>query len=157
MPGLVPGIHVLLWLREGSRGWPGHRRAEATLSFGRLCPAMLIISCDPPALAKIKRPRPAGGPGGALTSGAPLRQAGQFVQMAKAALLDQLNDAPGAWFDQDGAAIHHGVAIGRDGKALRHVVNGDAGRRQHAADDHAIRYRVIRHPLANDVFTVSST
>jgi hypothetical protein len=37
------------------------------------------------ARKKIKKPRPAGGPGGALTSGAPLRQAGQFVQMAEAA------------------------------------------------------------------------
>ena len=40
MPGLVPGIHVLLNLNEKRRGWPGHRRAEATPSFRRLCPAM---------------------------------------------------------------------------------------------------------------------
>jgi len=26
MPGLVPGIHVLQHLREGSRGWPGRAR-----------------------------------------------------------------------------------------------------------------------------------
>jgi hypothetical protein len=39
MPGLVPGIHVLAATKEG-RGWPGDRRAEATPSFGRLCPAM---------------------------------------------------------------------------------------------------------------------
>src|SRR5215471_6421342 len=41
MPGLVPGIHDLLsHLTQKGRGWPGHRRAEATPSFGRLCPAM---------------------------------------------------------------------------------------------------------------------
>jgi hypothetical protein len=39
MPGLVPGIHVLLCSR--AKTWmAGHRRAEATPSFGRLCPAM---------------------------------------------------------------------------------------------------------------------
>src|SRR2546428_12005341 len=38
--GLVPGIHVFLVRRKASRGWPGHRRAAATPSFGRLCPAM---------------------------------------------------------------------------------------------------------------------
>src|SRR5882724_10376038 len=27
-------------VRGRKRGWPGHRRAEATPSFGRLCPAM---------------------------------------------------------------------------------------------------------------------
>src|ERR1700681_392041 len=38
MPGLVPGIHVLLF---GEKTWmAGHRRAEATPSFRRLCPAM---------------------------------------------------------------------------------------------------------------------
>ena len=40
MPGLVPGIHVSTRRQQGRRGWPGHRRAEATPSFGRLCPAM---------------------------------------------------------------------------------------------------------------------
>jgi hypothetical protein len=39
MPGLVPGIHVFADL--GRKTWmAGHRRAEATPSFGRLCPAM---------------------------------------------------------------------------------------------------------------------
>jgi DNA ligase-associated metallophosphoesterase len=38
MPGLVPGIHVFLF---GEKTWmAGHRRAEATPSFRRLCPAM---------------------------------------------------------------------------------------------------------------------
>jgi len=38
MPGLVPGIHVFF---EARKAWVvGHRRAEATPSFGRLCPAM---------------------------------------------------------------------------------------------------------------------
>ncbi|TKW77747.1 MAG: hypothetical protein DI543_14080 [Bradyrhizobium icense] len=32
---------LFLWPR---RGWPGHRRAEATPSFGRLCPAMSKFS-----------------------------------------------------------------------------------------------------------------
>jgi hypothetical protein len=40
MPGLVPGIHVLRASAQGRRGWPGHRRAEATPFFERLCPAM---------------------------------------------------------------------------------------------------------------------
>src|SRR5712675_298665 len=40
MPGPVPGIHVFLAIGCQRRGWPGHRRAEATPSFGRLCPAM---------------------------------------------------------------------------------------------------------------------
>jgi hypothetical protein len=40
MPGLVPGIHVLAAYLQKRRGWPGIRRAEATPSFGRLCPAM---------------------------------------------------------------------------------------------------------------------
>src|SRR6202790_1493202 len=40
MPGLVVRIHVLACWRKERRGWPGHRRAEATPSFGRLCPAM---------------------------------------------------------------------------------------------------------------------
>ena len=35
-----PGIHVLGGRKQGRRGWPGHRRAEATPSFGRLCPAI---------------------------------------------------------------------------------------------------------------------
>jgi hypothetical protein len=40
MPGLVPGIHVFIAEQQEERGWPGHRQAEATPSFGRLCPAM---------------------------------------------------------------------------------------------------------------------
>jgi DNA ligase-associated metallophosphoesterase len=39
MPGLVPGIHVFL-PREAKTWMAGHRRAEATPSFRRLCPAM---------------------------------------------------------------------------------------------------------------------
>jgi hypothetical protein len=35
-----PGIHVLPAEIQRRRGWPGHRRAKATPSFGRLCPAM---------------------------------------------------------------------------------------------------------------------
>src|SRR5437588_2792820 len=38
MPGLVPGIHVFL---DAAKTWmAGHRRAEATPSYRRLCPAM---------------------------------------------------------------------------------------------------------------------
>ena len=40
MPGLVPGIHVFSADGKKIRGWPGHRRAEATPFFERLCPAM---------------------------------------------------------------------------------------------------------------------
>jgi len=39
MAGLVPAIYVFL-VAAIRRGWPGHRRAEATPSFGRLCPGM---------------------------------------------------------------------------------------------------------------------
>jgi uncharacterized protein len=46
MPGLVPGIHVLL---DTARTWTaGHRRAEATPSFRRLCPAMTEIAINFP-------------------------------------------------------------------------------------------------------------
>jgi hypothetical protein len=58
-----------------------------------------------------KKPRPAGGPGGALLSGLPLRRSGPIVQ-AGFYLLDHLNDATRAWLDQHGLAVHHGVAIG---------------------------------------------
>jgi predicted RNA-binding protein with PUA-like domain len=41
MAALVAAIHVLILMQaKQGRGWPGHRRAEATPSFGRLCPAM---------------------------------------------------------------------------------------------------------------------
>jgi hypothetical protein len=39
MPGLVPGIHVLIRIDEKDVDG-GHRRAEATPFFKRLCPAM---------------------------------------------------------------------------------------------------------------------
>src|SRR5258705_17750 len=42
MPGLVPGIHVLSRGSDQRRGWPGHRRSEATPFFERLCPAMTM-------------------------------------------------------------------------------------------------------------------
>jgi hypothetical protein len=43
MPGLVPGIHVFLSRHCEEKTWmAGHRRAEATPSFGRLCPAMTM-------------------------------------------------------------------------------------------------------------------
>src|SRR5437763_1536305 len=39
--GAIPGAPRLPFSsRRRRRGWPGHRRAEATPSFGRLCPAM---------------------------------------------------------------------------------------------------------------------
>jgi DNA ligase-associated metallophosphoesterase len=43
MPGPVPGIHVF-FLCEAKTGMAGHRRAEATPSFRRLCPAMTRIA-----------------------------------------------------------------------------------------------------------------
>src|SRR5260370_13522931 len=45
MPGLVPGIHVFL-SREAKTWMAGHRRAEATPSFRRLCPAMTSVAID---------------------------------------------------------------------------------------------------------------
>jgi hypothetical protein len=48
MPGLVPGIHVLLNLSK--KDVDGRdRRAEATPSFGRLCPAMTRMEVFPAA------------------------------------------------------------------------------------------------------------
>jgi putative oxygen-independent coproporphyrinogen III oxidase len=44
MPGLVPGIHVFLCHPRRKTWMAGHRRAEATPSFGRLCPAMTVSS-----------------------------------------------------------------------------------------------------------------
>jgi hypothetical protein len=40
MPGLVPGIHV--FFLKGKTWMAGHRLAEATPSFRRLCPAMTV-------------------------------------------------------------------------------------------------------------------
>jgi DNA ligase-associated metallophosphoesterase len=45
MPGFDPGIHVFL-LCEAKTWMAGHRRAEATPSFRRLCPAMTNIAID---------------------------------------------------------------------------------------------------------------
>ena len=36
----TPGIHVFTAAQQERRGCPGHRRAGATPSFGRLCPGM---------------------------------------------------------------------------------------------------------------------
>src|SRR4029453_6769296 len=72
-------------------------------------------------------------------------------------LIDHLNDATRSWFDQYGLAIHHGVAIGRCAERLRHVVIGYAGFRQHRTNDHALGDRIIRHPLAHDIFTEGRT
>src|ERR1700730_3617102 len=47
MAGLVPPIHVLGEQDKGRRGCPGHRRAEATPSFGRLCPDMTAMWKSP--------------------------------------------------------------------------------------------------------------
>src|SRR6476661_1582921 len=45
MPGLVRGVHVPLL--RGAGTWPaGQRRAEATPSFRRLCPAMTKIAVE---------------------------------------------------------------------------------------------------------------
>src|SRR3981189_1458420 len=100
-----------------------------------------------------KEPRPAGETGRGLQCPVAIAQhapaPGQIVQ---ADLLDDLNDAAGTRFDQYGPTVHYGVAIGGDAKSLRHVVIGNAGLRQHAANDHAIGNDVVRHMLANDVF-----
>ena len=47
MPGRVPGIHVFhkRELTAGETWMAGHRRAEATPSFGRLGPAMTVEFC----------------------------------------------------------------------------------------------------------------
>src|SRR6516165_6536725 len=40
MPRLDPGMTAFPFRPSRDPGWPGRRRAEATPSFGRLCPAM---------------------------------------------------------------------------------------------------------------------
>jgi len=87
-----------------------------------------------------KSPARRGETGRGLDARSPLQRPGQF---AWADLLDDLNDAARARFDQYGAAIDHSVAIGRDGVGLRHVVIGHAGFRQHAAHHDLIRNRVV--------------
>jgi hypothetical protein len=47
MAGLVPAIHVFLGAAAIRRGCPGHRRAEATPSFGRLSPGMTNFTVKP--------------------------------------------------------------------------------------------------------------
>jgi hypothetical protein len=42
--GLVPVIHVLFLFQEAKTWMAGHRRAEATPSLGRLCPAMTEVA-----------------------------------------------------------------------------------------------------------------
>jgi DNA ligase-associated metallophosphoesterase len=52
MPGLVPGIHVFFLAR--AKTWmAGHRRAEATPSFRRLCPAMTRTVIDFASLSSL--------------------------------------------------------------------------------------------------------
>ena len=60
------------------------------------------------------------------------------VSVTRQPLFDHLDDAARARFHQHGLAIHQRVAIGCDAEGLRNVVIGDAGFRQHAADDYAI-------------------
>src|ERR1700731_2545560 len=46
MPGLVPGIHVFM-VAQNKTWMAGHRRAQATPSFRRLCPAMTCERREP--------------------------------------------------------------------------------------------------------------
>ena len=70
-------------------------------------------SADDDRIRNKQKPRPAGETGRGLdVRKAPLRLSGQFVQ-ATEPLIDHLNDAAGARFDQHGLPVHHGVAIGR--------------------------------------------
>src|ERR1700676_4901512 len=62
MPGLVSGIHVLPSLKQERRRWPGHRRAEATPSFGTAMPGHdepdgKNVALNGPALMGIFSPR----------------------------------------------------------------------------------------------------
>jgi hypothetical protein len=40
MPGLEPGIHVLVSIKQESRGWPDMGERKRRRSSKRLCPAM---------------------------------------------------------------------------------------------------------------------
>jgi hypothetical protein len=69
MPGLDPGIHL-----SKKDGLPGHRRAEATPFFERLCPAMTTCKCFRQKRS-LKKAQGAAG----ITAAAP-RLAGQLGQ-----------------------------------------------------------------------------
>ena len=109
-------------------------------------------ACAMTGRPKDKSPARRGRPDGAFgVRKAPLRAPGQLVQAVEP-LIDQLNDAAGVRIDQHGLSVHHGVAMGRLGDALRHVVIGNAGVRQHGADHDPIRDREFRNLLTNDIF-----
>ncbi|MDA9465673.1 hypothetical protein XH87_14060 [Bradyrhizobium sp. CCBAU 53415] len=56
MAGLDPAIHVEPRAREP---WmPGHRRAEATPSFGRLRPGMTVVGVATPLISNLLIPCP---------------------------------------------------------------------------------------------------
>src|SRR6476469_10794837 len=107
-------------------------------------------------LERSQKPRPAGVTGRGLGVRSPSRikmRRRPDYRSGGLRLLDHLNDAAGTRFDQHGLAVHHRVTIRSNTVGLRHVVIGDAGLRQHAADDHAVRNGVTRHALAHDILT----
>src|SRR6202035_2761395 len=132
---------------------PGSEAGTTVKNFS----ALARIAESPALATTSNKAPPGGGPGGASMSESAAAISGQITQTqlrdhSNATLLDHLDDAARARFDQHGPAVDHGVAIGRDAVLLRDVVIGDAGFRQHAADDDAVRNGVGRHPLANDIF-----
>src|ERR1700692_794370 len=104
----MPGIHVLTASQQERRGWPGHRRAEATPSFRRLCPAM--TSCDAPpqfcadvnAYSAIRHAggammsRPRHSRAGLLMLGAGFAMAAALPAQAKTGPADENPDMPAA-------------------------------------------------------------
>jgi hypothetical protein len=63
--------------------------------------------------------------------------------MRQMSLVDHLNDAARARFDQHGFAVHHSVAVRRGAERLRHVIEGHAALGQDRADNDATRSRTI--------------
>src|ERR1700722_646364 len=170
------GFHFVVPAKAGThnpwRSWTQRDSATTmstspgTLAAGRMGPCFrrddierFARSLSTPGmtayLSSKEKPRPVRETGRGLCVRSAAAATGQFVQAVN--LLDHLNDTARTWVDQHGSAVHHRVAVGRDGIGLRHVVIGDAGFRQHAAHDHAIRNRVIRHALAHDIFAERRT
>src|SRR5882757_7882749 len=75
MRGLVPGIHVFAVSQPRKTWMAGHRRAEATPSFGRLCPAMTENGSTAEKPSRVPRVE-------AFLLPCPCRETGGFARLA---------------------------------------------------------------------------
>src|SRR5258708_6943084 len=72
-------------------------------------------------------------------------------------LLDDLDDAPRARFNQNGAAIHHRVAMVAYTVLRRHIVIGDAFLREDRPNPYIFAILIRRASLFDDVGTEART